>query len=247
VVVSFVLALGSRLTVGRYVWKAVPLPGAVLARLPLLDNTIAARYSLYVMLGAGLMLALILEALRDRILYYVRSGRGGRRPALAVGACSVLACVALIPLVPSWPYYAARVTPVPRYFSYSAVTAIPGGSVVVTYPFATSADATPMLWQIAAGLRFKSPGGRFILPASAPTPVEQAFTQLASGHRPAMTSGLRCTLRAGLRSWQVRTVLVQPGGERPAQVMPFFEWLLGRPPDARSGGISAWYGRVPGC
>jgi hypothetical protein len=24
--------------------------------------------------------------------------------------------------------------------------------------------------------------------------------------------------------------------------MPFFEWLLGRPPDVRSGGISAWYG-----
>jgi hypothetical protein len=24
--------------------------------------------------------------------------------------------------------------------------------------------------------------------------------------------------------------------------MPFFEWLLGHPPDARSGGISAWYG-----
>jgi hypothetical protein len=29
--------------------------------------------------------------------------------------------------------------------------------------------------------------------------------------------------------------------------MPFFAWLLGRPPDTRSGGISAWYGRLPGC
>ena len=244
--VAFVLALGSRLTVGRYVWKAVPLPGAVLARLPLLDNTIAARYALYVMLGAGLILALTLEALHDRM----GGGRGGegsldgRRSAVAAGAaCGVLAGLALVPLIPAWPY-AARVTQVPRYFSARAVEAIPGGSVAVTYPFGTAADATPMLWQIAAGLRYKSPGGRFILPPSAPTPVEQAFTRLAAGHRPAMTLASRCVLRAELRSWHVRAVLVQPGGAHPTQVMPFFQWLLGRPPDARSGGISAWYGPV---
>jgi hypothetical protein len=246
VVVAFVLALGSRLTVGRYGWKAVPLPGAVLARLPLLDNTIAARYSLHVMLGAALVLALTLEALRDRIRGGLagRGGLGGRWPAVAAGgACGVLACLALVPLAPAWPY-AARVTQVPRYFSSRAVEAIPSGSLAVTYPFGTAADATPMLWQIAAGMRFKSPGGRFILPPYAPSTVEQAFTALALGHRPAMTSGLRCTLRAGLRSWRVRAVLVQPGGAHPTQVMPFFEWLLGRPPDARSGGIDAWYGPV---
>jgi hypothetical protein len=101
-----------------------------------------------------------------------------------------------------------------------------------------------MLWQIAAGMRFKTPGGRFIIPASAPTPVEQAFTQLALGRGPTMTSGLRCVLRAELRSWHARTVLVQVSGQRPGLVMPFFEWLLGRPPDARSGGIDAWYGPV---
>jgi hypothetical protein len=192
------------------------------------------------MLGAGLMLALILEALRDRI-YRGRGGSGSRR--LAVAACGALACLALVPLVPAWPY-AARVTQVPRYFSSRAVKAIPSGSVAVTYPFGTASDATPMLWQIAAGLRFKTPGGRFILPPSAPTPVEQAFTALAAGHRSAMTPGLRCVLRAELRSWHARAVLVQVSGQRPALVTPFFEWLLGRPPDARSGGIDAWYGPV---
>jgi hypothetical protein len=247
--VAFVLALGSRLTVGRYVWKAVPLPEAVLTRIPLLDSTIAARYSLYVMLGAGLMLALTLEALRDRILggFGGRAGLGGRRPAVAAGAaCGALACLALVPLVPAWPY-AARVAQVPRYFSSGAVTAIPSGSVAVTYPFPTSADASSMLWQIAAGLRFKSPGGRFILPSSAPTRVEQAFTLLAAGQRPPMTAGLRCVLLAELRSWHVRAVLVQASGQRPALVMPFFEWLLGRPPSVQSGGISAWYGPVAGA
>ncbi|HYB14189.1 MAG TPA: hypothetical protein VEF71_01760 [Streptosporangiaceae bacterium] len=256
---SFVLSLGSRLTVGRDVWKAVPLPEAALNHIPVLDNTVAARYSLYVMLGAALIFALTLEALRDLLrerpgdLLRERPGAGGRRPALAAGAaCGGLACLALVPLLPAWPY-SARVTQVPGYFSSGQVTAVPSGSVAVLYPFPSSADATPMLWQIAAGLRFKAPGGRFVIPApgSVGTPpsdqlplVGQAFAQLAGGQMPALTAARRSALRAQLRAWDVRAVLVQPLGARPALVVPFFEWLLGHPPDVRSGGISAWYGQV---
>jgi hypothetical protein len=252
---AFVLSLGSRLTVGRRVWKAVPLPEAALNHVPVLDNTIAARYSLYVMLGAALIFALTLEALRDRLgdLLRGRLGASGHRSALAAGAaCGGLACLALVPLLPAWPY-SARVTQVPGYFSSGQVTAVPAGSVAVLYPFPTSGDATPMLGQVAAGLRFKMPGGRFVIPApgSAGTPpsdqlplVGQVFAQLTGGQMPARTAARRSALRGQMRAWDVRAVLVQPLGARPALVMPFFEWLLGRPPDVRSGGISAWYGRV---
>jgi hypothetical protein len=249
-IAAFIVSLGSRLTVGRYVWTAVPLPEAALTHIPVLDNTIAARYSLYVMLGAAVILALTIEALRERI------SEQGRRRTLAAGAvCAALAGLALLPLVPAWPY-SGRVAQVPRYFSSDQVTAVPQGSVAVLYPFPASSDAIPMLWQVAAGMRFKSPGGRFVIPApgSAGTPasdrqtlVGQAFSQLAAGQMPSLTPGLRLALRAQLRSWNVRTVLVQPTGQRPALVMPFFEWLLGRPSDTRSGGISAWYGRVGGA
>jgi hypothetical protein len=258
-VAAFVVSLGSRLTVGRYVWRAVPLPEAALNHIPVLDNTLAARYSLYVMLGAALIFALTLEALRDRLrdrlggLLPARPGAGGHRSALAAGAaCGALACLALVPLLPAWPY-AARVTQVPGYFSSGQVAAVPSGSVAVLYPFPTSGDATPMLWQIAAGLRFKTPGGRFVIPApgSVSTPpsdqlplVGQAFAQLAGGQMPALTPARRAALRAQLRAWHVRAVLVQLAGARRALVMPFFEWLLGRPPDVRSDGISAWYGQV---
>ena len=243
-VAAFIVSLGSRLTVGRYVWRAVPLPEAALTHIPILDNTIAARYSLYVMLGAAVIFALTIEALRERL------HRSGRRPAQAAGAvCAVLACLALLPLVPAWPY-GARVTQVPRYFSSDLAAAVPQGSVTVLYPFPASGDAIPMLWQVVAGMRFKSPGGRFVIPApgSAGTPasarqtlVGQTFSQLADGQMPALTPAFRLALLAQLRSWDVRAVLVQPTGQRPALVMPFFEWLLGRPPDARSGGINAWY------
>ena len=66
-VAAFIVSLGSRLTVGRYVWRAVPLPEAALTHIPILDNTIAARYSLYVMLGAAVIFALTIEALRERL------------------------------------------------------------------------------------------------------------------------------------------------------------------------------------
>ncbi len=240
---AFIVSLGSRLTVGRYVWRAVPLPEAALTHIPILDNTIAVRYSLYVMLGAAVMFALTIEALRERLHRY------GRWPAQAAGAsCAVLACLALLPLVPAWPY-GARVAQVPRYFS-SDLAAVPQRSVAVLYPFPASGDAIPMLWQVAADMRFKSPGGRFVIPApgSVGTPasdrqtlVGQTFSQLAAGQMPALTSALRLALLAQLRSWDVRAVLVQSAGQRPALVMPFFGWLLGRPPDARSGGINAWY------
>lgn len=241
---AFLMSLGSRLTVGRWTWTAVPLPEAALTHLPILDNTIAARYSLYVMLGAAVMFGLTVEALRRNV-----RGSGVFGPGVAA-----LACLALLPLVPSWPYW-TRVTQVPRYFSSSMVTAIPQGGVAVLYPFPAADDAIPMLWQVTAGLRFKTPGGRFVIPApgSAGTPASgqqpltgQVLGRLAGGQPPAATPALRAQLRAQLRAWDVRAILVQPTGLRPDLVMPFFTWLLGRPPDVRRGGISAWYGRVPG-
>jgi len=69
----------------------------------------------------------------------------------------------------------------------------------------------------------------------------QTLTRLAAGQMPALTPELRRALRNQLQAWDVRAVLVQPTGQRPGLVVPFFEWLLGRRPDARSGGISAWY------
>ena len=74
-IAAFIVSLGSRLTVGRYVWRAVPLPEAALTHIPILDNTIAARYSLYVMLGAAVIFALTIEALRERLQRNARTGR----------------------------------------------------------------------------------------------------------------------------------------------------------------------------
>jgi hypothetical protein len=142
------------------------------------------------------------------------------------------------------------VTQVPPYFTSafgSAEAHIPEGSVAVTYPFPLPRDADPMLWQVAAGMRFKSPGGRFVAPLSpaAGQSVAGVFSYLGSGRAVARTPALRADLTAQMHAWHVRTVLVQAAaGGQPSVVMQFFTWLLGRPPDATVGGISAWYGNV---
>jgi hypothetical protein len=240
-VLAFVLSLGSRLVVGHHVYTSVPLPETFFNRVPLLNSTIAARYALYVMLGAAAMLAMVLEAVHSRL----------RSAVLGAVGPAVLALAALVPLLPSWPYWLTG-TQVPPYFTSASRPAalaahIPEGSVAVTYPFPLPRDADPMLWQVAAGMRFKSPGGRFVapLPPAVGESVAGVFSFLSSGRPVARTPALRADLTAQLLAWHVRTVLVQAAaGGQPSVVTQFFTWLLGRPPDATTGGISAWYGSV---
>jgi len=244
-VAASILSLGSRLVVHGHVLGSLPLPGSVFSRLPLLDNTIAARYSLYVVLGAAVVLALVLDQIHARLA----RGRGWR-PFPAAGACAILTGLVLAPLIPAWPY-AASVTQVPAYFTARGVDAIPAGSVAVLYPFPCSGNAVPMLWQVAAGMRFKTPGGRFIVPtpgAAGPPPADRqtltgtVLVALEDGSPPPLTPALHAALTAELRSWHVRSVLMQSAAPSARLAGHFFEWLLGRPPDARSGGIEAWYG-----
>jgi hypothetical protein len=180
-VAALVLSLGSRLTVGRTVVRSVPLPGAIFSRLPVLDNAIAARYSLYVMLGAAVILAVTLCELRG----WARDRSWAWFSGSVIGGalCVAVAVVALVPLLPSWPYW-LHVTQVPAGVP-AATAQVPAGSVAVTYPFPSAADAYPMLWQVAAGMRYKSPGGRFVAPSSASPVVTATFAALSAGHPPA--------------------------------------------------------------
>jgi hypothetical protein len=53
---------------------------------------------------------------------------------------------------------------VPAYFSSSAVTGIPSGSLVLAYPYPFYTANDPMLWQTASGMRFRIPGGEVYVP-----------------------------------------------------------------------------------
>lgn len=74
---AWVLSLGAHLQVGT--WPSpLPLPGDVLAHLPLFDNTIPARYALYVDLFAAIAVAIGFE----RLWLPALSGLGGTGPVV---------------------------------------------------------------------------------------------------------------------------------------------------------------------
>jgi hypothetical protein len=246
---AFILSLGSRLVVWHHV-TPIPLPEAIIDHLPLFDNAVTARYSLYVALGAAAILAIVL----DHVHAHYRTGdRPDRTPArvrsVAWMAPLLLAVIVAIPLIPAWPY-TLTTSQVPAYFNSPLVDAIPTGSVAVLYPSPSAPNSTSELWQLASGLRFKTPNGHFVVPSPGHPPVLPGFhstliatalIDLENGTPLPETPAMRARLLAQLHSWKVRSVLVSPTGAKPGLVVPYFVWLLGRRADVRQGGIHAWY------
>jgi hypothetical protein len=153
--------------------------------------------------------------------------------------------VVLLPLLPKWPIAGVGTAGIPSYFTTSEVNALAPGEVALVYPMAVPVNSAAMDWQAEAGMRFSMPGGYFVVPKPpsgsqfvTPTVTEQALSVLASGQPLPQTPQVRASLIGELRSWRVTAVLVQPVGADP---IGFFTWLVGRPPDARVGGMVEWY------
>ncbi len=238
--VAFVLSLGAWLLVDGWPSEAshsgLPLPGDILGRLPVFVNIEPARLSLYVVLFAALIFGVLLDHLHQA---------WPRRPLLVPLA---LSAVCLVPLVPDWPY-ATQSAAIPSYFTSSAVRAIPAGSVALVYPWANYFHSQAMVWQAAAGMRFKMPGGYFLMAMPGtqaasyegpPSDTENVFNALYLGHLPARTPALRRDILSELRRWRVQTVVAVPMGKDPDAAIAFLAWLLGRPP-ALSHGVTVWY------
>ena len=149
---ALILSLGSRLHFDGH-RTTIPLPFALLSRLPLLDSGIAVRYMGLFWLFAALLLVVILDASYCRLL----SDGATKHSARALVGASALAVFALFPLVPAWPYPSST-SQVPRWFT-SDGRALSVGTGVLVYPFASSSDASAMVWQASANLAFKMPGG----------------------------------------------------------------------------------------
>jgi len=234
-IIAFVLSLGARLHIGvvRYAetTRDVVLPGAVIDKIPLFNDSFPVRYSLYVVLFVSLVLAMGLEALH-------LSRRKAWLPA-------VVAVVVLVPLLPEWPYSGQGPVIIPSYFTTSDVKALAPGEVALVYPMPGPYNSVSMNWQAAADMHFSMPGGYFVLPNSSggsqfvePTLTAQTLAALSNGQAVPRTSQLHAELTAELRSWGVQALVAQPVGADP---IGFFTWLTGRPPDARTGGMIEWY------
>ena len=235
------LSMGTHLEIGGYI-TALPLPWALFAELPVLNNVIIRRLMLYAFLFVAVLLAVFLDRLRTE----ARSRR-----LLGYGAT----VLALLLLLPQPSYYAAIPRPVPAFFSSPSVARVPGGSVALIAPFAARQQVyggatIAMLWQAASGMRFRMPEGYLYVPPRAATdvalrppnsPTQTAMLQIQEGHGlPALSAALRRQFTADLRQWAVETVIVGPMPHQD-QMLALFKWLFHREPDP-VGGVYVWWG-----
>ncbi len=275
--VAVILSLGSTLVVTgppSATPSGIPLPGKVLAKLPVLSNGIPVRYSLYVALFAALLLALILDHLHTVLVERRSNGvprrahsKGGTRRQAKVSASVMatlvplaLAAVALLPLLPAAQYPVADIG-TPAFFSSTALQKVPPGSTAVVYPYATAVTPNSQQWQAAADMRFRMPAAYFLLPkgrndhsiAFGPTLgytrdtlTARVLVALYNGQPPTQTPQLRASLLAQFHSWHVRTFIAFPTlGADPAGFVAFMTWLLGAPPTGEPGLADVWYA-IPG-
>ncbi len=259
--VSYVLALGSRLHIDKHN-TGIPMPYAILIHLPVIQNLLPVRFSLFVQLFAVLILAIGL----DRCYHWLRANwasrhanahaRGRHRPWLAVTLTAAFAAAALFPLVPKIPYSAAS-TDIPTLFDSPAIDNIPVGSVVLVYPYPFDPRDQILLPQALSDMRFKIIGGPGHVPHPrgfptygpsilSPLAIEVLFNaaysdlKLSATQYPPTTAGNLADLKTFLLHYQVGTIVVYPFGHAPAGVARYVSALLG-PPQWRQG-VDAWFG-----
>jgi len=262
---AFVISLGAGLVVDTDPPSSAsgfPLPERIFTKLPVLANTIPVRYSVYTVLFAALLFAVVLDRLhgylsRRPLHPHRHTARADHdRRVVAVAAPVVVAVLALFLLYPAAPPAGIGPVGIPAYFTSPELSDIPSGSVAIIYPYPSSVTPNAQGWQAVAKLRFAMPGGYFLVPAGPArhvafsralsytrgTLTARVLTRLASGRLPHETPALRTSLRSQWRGWGVDSLVAFPEGESdPATVLQFLTWVVGRPPTTGVGGAYLWY------
>jgi hypothetical protein len=222
------LSLGPRLHI--YGTPYLVLPWAVVARLPLMGSALPSRLMLTAFLGIGL----VAVALVDRASQGAAWVRWGTLAMLAV---------AVLSLVPVWPFLSTPAT-APRFFQPGgAVASVPLGSVVLVTPFSSSRSTDAMYWQALSNYRFRMPEGDAFTPGPYlgphPTYLQTILDQLDSGQDLQLSADSRDRALQSLAAMHVGTVVAgpSPGQDR---VVQFLTALLGGPP-VEVDGVYVWW------
>jgi hypothetical protein len=183
---AFVISLGNYLVIGT--WRSpLPMPEYVYAHLPLLENTIPARYALYVLVFASMIVGIGLDhfwlarradaapawdAAAPPPSTPAPSGEPAAGPAASAGwrlraprllrsrrrQNVLLGAVVALSLLPAVPY-ASRGLVWPAALPTTIGRVVEPGTVVLTFPFATPSSTQPMAWQASDHMGFRIMGG----------------------------------------------------------------------------------------
>ena len=186
---ALVLSLGGHLVIAS-LRTPIPLPGDVLQHLPLLQDTIPARYSLYVVLFLSVALAIGIDRLwlapfTNPARFTEVGSSETSTPANAAATepsrqkIAVVAAVVTLSLLPNVPF-ANGVLAIPPGLPTAIANAIPRGDVVALDPATALGHAGAMAWQAETNMAFRlvgayanvnTPGQNY----GAKGPVEPAF------------------------------------------------------------------------
>jgi hypothetical protein len=250
--IAFVLSLGPRLVVAGHS-TTILLPFDLLGRLPLLDNVLPDRISLYATFFVAVIISMGLASVINRPRFRPSPFRVMSR--LMVVALTLIAVVSLFP---NWPDATVNVdSAVPAFFTSSVSAVIPNGAVVLTFPFPSYPFDRAMLWQADDNWRWKmvggyaliaAPGGPTELPPRLGPRTAQNFLAALDepgGNSPwvspkpmASDSDLARDLRAYVRRNRITAVVFEPIGRDPGLVLSALEGALGLP--RRVAGVALW-------
>ncbi len=230
---ALVLSFGSTLHVGG-TNTHVPLPGAILAHLPVLDDLVPARFAIYVALFTAVLFGVFVDSLPAR-----------RQSTRIVLVSTVLIAATFVPPLP----FPTRAAVTPAYFTASPSPFPPAANVLVV-PFSHDFYSTQaVLWQAQAGMSFSMPGGYIINRAPSgdaeqgPPPSVTSSTLAAIAAGTATDADLSAQARqrilAELRSWKVSEVILGPLDQHEVEMRAFLADLLGSHPVDRDG-VAIW-------
>jgi hypothetical protein len=235
-----VLSLGAYLHVSGQV-TPIPLPWALASRIPILSNVLTERMSVFVDLGAALIIAVFIER-------HVMHGHSRLRAGLVV----VVAGLSLLPVVP----LGSTVATTPALFTSDAGRALLSGRTVLMLPYpATELTDSPMLWQAEAQYSFSMVGGYIYIidPNGAasvggtgtPVTAESYNVSLNALSSIPRTPAIHTAMLSDLRQRGVSLIIVGPFqyGSNLAAIQ-FATWLTGVSPGHELG-VDVW--SMPGA
>ena len=266
---SYVLSLGPHLNVDGHN-TGVPLPGLLLTHVPLLDDIIWNRWSLFMALFASIMLGVGIDRWLENGPRTPNAGTVRHRlavPSLPINVTRLpkvvgptvgcaLVVVTVLPLLSPYPLAGARIT-WPSSLVGSLRQSVPAGGVVLALPYVTSATDAPMAWQALDHMQFRIVGGYATVPNPAgggyfhvaPTrslnllnlAVQDAGTGALAASSASTLAVHACQgVPSVLRQFGIDSVVVWPSGNYQQLVTGFLRPALGLP-SKRFGQALVWY------
>lgn len=220
----FILSLGPTLVAARRE-VGIPLPWAVLERVPLLASVLPTRFSLALAPLMGITLALIVQRITDL------ADRSHRRAAYVVLAG------ALAPLLPA-PLQTYEFPPTPTFITSGAwKDYVPADRALVPVPPNSFEQPTAMEWLADTNADFAIPRGYFIGPddqghgyfGAFPTrPTTLVLLQIGdTGKIPPITDQLRRDFLADLSYWRASAMVMPLNVQHAQQLYSFVDELTG--------------------